>query len=844
MPQDMDIEFKGLHTDPNPHATPPGALKQAKNVVMRRKGIIEPRPGLTRAVAAATTQKFEAVTFFDGQRFTVEQDTSGGSWVYQNGSIGTIDKEGSGNLSFDDPAKIQWAEAAGNLYVTADDGVYRVTSASDTSAYRAGIPRAHARPTISLISAGFGSGLWLAAGDFVAYRFVIAREVNNRVIRGEPSGRVIVENTEAGTRAVRFGIIYLPEGILEGDVVEIYRSNAVSTSGDDTSDDMRLALTLRVSASQASLRTIVQKDDGTPEDKLGAFLYTNETQQGILQSNTRPPKADTLALYNRMLFYGGTQQPHRHVIKFIQGGSTEDQFLERSVLGDFTSGSPTITNVSSFEGVELNQNVADTSLPSNAGTYIPANTTITAFDAGAATITMSNNATATATNQTFQIHDWIAFGGRRYWADIASGGASARDFAASADAQQTMAWLSLALQTDENAGDATVRVDMLRGDSNEAEIQIESLGAPPGTQFAITGTKSKLWQPPLSTSGTDVQSTTEDRPNRVYYSKLDQPEAVPLPHFVDIGPESNRILKMVPTRDSLMIFGTQGVWRLTGRTPESLRVDPFDSDLVLIHPHAADVLDNRVIAWTNRGIVAVSDVGVTPISDPFIESDLNPVQSDMLDDIISNEDPGASGFFVATNPNRSELYVGVPDAHSDNYCTTLYVFNTKTAAWTTWVVPTGARIHHGAVDRFNDRLVLVGTNTSNQRTVYRENDGVYNDDAAAYECLVEVVARTAKNPGRDKFWRQVIWGFDDFHDITSIDIGFTSSISLTLDEITETTDHDRTDGTPLAIRAFVSRDHARGAILYPRITVSEADAYFQLAYLSMTFEAMGDRVHR
>lgn len=58
-----------------------------------------------------------------------------------------------------------------------------------------------------------------------------------------------------------------------------------------------------------------------------------------------------------------------------------------SITGDITNASPTVSNVSSFAGIYNGMSIT--------GTGIPANTTISAKNPGAGTITLSQNATAT-----------------------------------------------------------------------------------------------------------------------------------------------------------------------------------------------------------------------------------------------------------------------------------------------------------------------------------------------------------------------------------------------------------------------------------------------------------------
>jgi hypothetical protein len=65
--------------------------------------------------------------------------------------------------------------------------------------------------------------------------------------------------------------------------------------------------------------------------------------------------------------------------------------------GNLTQNSPTISSVNTFSEVQTGAGIT--------GTGIPANTTISSFDAVAGTVTMSNNATASGTGVTVTFSD-------------------------------------------------------------------------------------------------------------------------------------------------------------------------------------------------------------------------------------------------------------------------------------------------------------------------------------------------------------------------------------------------------------------------------------------------------
>jgi len=111
-------------------------------------------------------------------------------------------------------------------------------------------------------------------------------------------------------------------------------------------------------------------------------------------------------------------------------------------------------------------------------------------------------------------------------------------------------------------------------------------------------------------------SNNETKPNRVYYSKLSQPEAVPLLNYFDIGSSDKQILRIFPLRDSLFVFKEDGLYRISGETAPFV-VTLFDSSCVLLAPDTVSVANNIIYGWTSKGISNITEAGVTEVSRPI-----------------------------------------------------------------------------------------------------------------------------------------------------------------------------------------------------------------------------------
>lgn len=115
----------------------------------------------------------------------------------------------------------------------------------------------------------------------------------------------------------------------------------------------------------------------------------------------------------------------------------------------------------------------------------------------------------------------------------------------------------------------------------------------------------------------DVEiSDNERNTNRVYYSKFQQPEAVPSVNFLDVGASNKDILRIFPLRDSLFVFKQDGLYRISGETaPFSVAL--FDSSCILTAADSVDVTNNNVFGWTTQGISTITEAGVNIISRPI-----------------------------------------------------------------------------------------------------------------------------------------------------------------------------------------------------------------------------------
>lgn len=177
------------------------------------------------------------------------------------------------------------------------------------------------------------------------------------------------------------------------------------------------------------------------------------------------------------------------------------------------------------------------------------------------------------------------------------------------------------------------------------------------------------------TSANGTSSDNEVRVNRIYYSKLQQPEAVPLLNTFDVGDSDKQILRIFPLRESLFVFKEDGIYRISGEAaPFTLTL--FDSSCKLVAADTLALSNNVIYGYTKQGISGVTENGINTVSRP-------------IDNIIlSLNIPNYVNFTTASwgvgyESDNSYLFNTVTN-YTDEVATVVYRFSTLTNSWTTY----------------------------------------------------------------------------------------------------------------------------------------------------------------
>lgn len=250
--------------------------------------------------------------------------------------------------------------------------------------------------------------------------------------------------------------------------------------------------------------------------------------------------------------------------------------------------------------------------------------------------------------------------------------------------------------------------------------------------FSVTANSTATgneFSPALPTSGTSVSSTNLEELNAIYYSKFQQPEAVPIVNKFLVGPKDKAIVRILPIRTGLMIFKEDGIYRLTGVNGQFI-IDPFDNSAIILAADSAAVLNNQIYMFSTQGVVTVTDTGVNVISRPI---------EDSLERIITpafNYAPNTFG--VAYESDRAYLMWTVTNSN-DTQPTQCFRFNIFTNSWTRWPITKTC-----GIVKFNEQRLYVGPGDEN--FIEQERKSVDRTDYADREYPLQLAANAVVTP--------------------------------------------------------------------------------------------------
>lgn len=503
----------GLFVGPNQLSrVPPGALKEANNLISRYPGSVEPRNGLVRGDTqygfyGPPDDRVLAIGEAFGKYYLSCSSAMNGLFSIvdeQNTTVST----GQAAYPPSQTERMKFQLFNGKLYYTTAVGV-RVIDSAGATPRTTGIPPAF-EPYIFPVSTVGG---WLLNGNQVAYRVVYYRRVGNSYIYGAPSNSFLTLNQLGGGADATVTInSFIPSyGLKAGDVIAVYRSE-MTTIGVPTSDEMFLVLEHTLTAGEITAG-FVTLSDITPESYLDLRaepLYTNpNTGLGIAGANYPPPQCRDFCIYNKTAFYANCRSYSRFTTQLIGVGSPDGLQNGDTITFDFSIGATAVLTATT--GVPgLNQFALDTT-------------------AGATGVLN------TSRNLVDRINQYAATNNLPIFASMA-----------------------------------------VNSENFPSAITFSTTGYPNGitgitfNSFTFATSRSTAWTVP-SGSSVEVGGT-----NRVFESRPLEPDCVPEANEIIVGDDSTVIYRIFALREGVLVFTSDGVYTInTSVTPRSVTLlDP------------------------------------------------------------------------------------------------------------------------------------------------------------------------------------------------------------------------------------------------------------------------------
>jgi len=721
------LSARGLVTSANNlGATEQGALVEADNVVIRFADIIEPRRGQVKIEALVDYPESYAegdylrqiMPFVDSQVFNTHDGKLADLANIANPYEGTWFSADYGA----EDSRMKSTVAKQNLHMATNKGMYVLESL--TSQPRAsGLP-VPPDPTVQPVTASAG---FLADTNRCGYKVVYGRTdihgAKNYYL-GPPSYPVVVLNTTGGLANVRLTIrtdvlptsTTDPTKFADGLFVQIYRTVQVAPGIPSVGDNYLQVFEQPLGG--ADFVSTISITDSTPDAfiEVGSTgdalpLYTNSDSEGPTQRNDTPPYSRDVATWQSRTWYAQTTNLHSLSIKLlgVGGGGTEANGVTGLRAGDvviidgvsftgigsgfplpgsflvYTSGNPTENILVTARNLVNAVNIYAIANPS-----FTINAFLTTGDAVPPTILLERD--TYPNNTVFS----VTFKTQTSNVDVVS-------------APNVFGKRQVTTVQDHRLIVGDVATFVL--DVPHAPTQTFVVEAPvTDTTFWITDSATltydyvyraygeTAWNPALPRTGTAVSSNNDDAPNRLCFSKIQEPESVPrYVNSLDIGTPGKKILRIQPMRDQMLVFKEEGTYVVYADEPYSVAL--LDNTVQLQAIDTVSAVGSTVFALVDDGVAAFTESSIQPTS-VVIQNQLMPYLGSL------GRDSTADAYGIAHESDQL-FSLWIPAIPGQASCPAkTFVYGLRGNAWTTWSFPTAQDRTCGRVDPFSDTLYL------------------------------------------------------------------------------------------------------------------------------------------
>lgn len=522
-------------------------------------------------------------------------------------------------------------------------------------------------------------------------------DIDNALYSGAGFGEKAASRTEGsvveGDEANADVTVIVPSELTTDYFIQVYRT-AIITATDgldlndiDPGDESNLVYEIGLSQSDITSGELTFTDT-TPESfrASAAPLYTNQvTGEGILQSNDQPPIALDIELFRNSMFYANTKQSHRLEFTIL---SVDDYINDSTVV---VIGNSTSSRYYTAAAAEL-QDTTD-------GGDFKLSTAVSvgqAIDETARSLVKIINQDNDAVVNAFYLSGADDLPGQilleaKNLTDDNFYIAVQEDSFVGNFGEEFSPTLPIFDEITSLTGNGSTTTVEVTGHtySNGDSVYVSFNDTPPFSGvYTISNVSGDEFDIPVAnavgpiaiTNATavfspDVESDNLEAENRLYYSKPDEPEAVPFTNFINVGAKDEPIRRILALRDNLFVLKDDGVFLVSGSSAPNFSVRQTDNTR-LIAPDSAVILNNQIYCLTDQGIAKINGSGQVGIISRGIEN--------LIDNVANASFEFSPNTFGVSYENDRAYILFMPELDSDTSATQAYRFNIFERTWTRW----------------------------------------------------------------------------------------------------------------------------------------------------------------
>lgn len=736
MSQSVLLKAAGIYTFPNSIGTqtPQGALLTADNVIINRDGVIESRRGFSiygDDMGASPSIDYAHQLIVYKERIIRHFGSGSGTTLDFDDGTGTFTSFTGSYAEVIQGLRIKSLESNGNLYFTTAAGIKKLSAASAATISSSGITAAGGVKALDAQLALNDETGFLPQNSVIAYRIIWGiKDTNNNLILGTPSERCVISNPIVPLIIADFNnllndldaaaVIDGGDDLSDTDYYATYNLPTTSSAAALQANMSGLCTKLDADLGFATFDSIKTDIDALILDTVPPYSQLVQLQEfyddivdtlnGLIDapgnptidgdvpnftSSTQSATVDVTITIPDLVTTSHFYQIYRTAVvdgdSFLSEADPGDEcglvYEDNPTSGEISAGVLTVHDITpdSFRGANLYTNPNSGEGIAQANEVPPLATDVALYKNSIfyantqtkyrKTINLLSVSGFTPDVSTFTVTNGVTTNTYTFSATEDEATKKVKISTAETPAQQVDETARSLVRVINRNDSELVYAYYLSGPSDvPGNILFESrtLG---GTAFYFNiGNLSyaNQFNPQLPTSGNSVISDNEVAPNRIFYSKNLQPEAVPIVNYFDVGPKDKAIKRILALRESLFILKEEAIYRLSGDFG-SFIINLFDSSTVITAPDSAVVLNNQIYVLTDQGVAQISDTGVSIISRP-IEGDLVKLNNPSYPAYKS------ASFGCAYESDRN-YYLWTVTNKTDTKSTQCYRYNTFTNCW-------------------------------------------------------------------------------------------------------------------------------------------------------------------